>query len=129
MSKRPRPSTFAEIVREVEQAPSEPVKDYSGVVDSSGTRWNQTDQEISPARALRLVIEGARVAWDPCGCGGYCGFDWFSAEDSRRLIAAGTPTVRHTKRHQGNISEWTSEDGHVLVVAEQSVRWGDLIDG
>ena len=129
MSKRPRTPTFAEIVREVEQAPPPRVDDRSGVVDRDGTRWHQTAGEISPGRAFQLAAEGAAVAWDPCGCGGYCGFDWFGADEVARLVAAGRPTVRDTKRHQGNLSEWASEDGRVLVVAEQAVRWGDLICG
>lgn len=44
------------------------------------------------------------------------------------MIVAGAPTVRRTKRHRGNLSEWTAEDGRVLVVAEEAVRWGDVID-
>lgn len=45
------------------------------------------------------------------------------------MVAAGTPNVRHTKRRSGNISVWTSEDGGVLVVAEDAVEWGDVIGG
>lgn len=129
MRKEPKGKTFAEVVREVEQRPVVPVRDYSGVVDPSGRRWHQHLAEISPARALELAKEGAPVAWDPCGCGGYCGFDWYAADDVARMVAAGTPKVRQTKRHRGNLSVWTSEDGGVLVVAEDAVQWGDVIGG
>lgn len=129
MSKQPKVKTFAEVVREVEQQPVVPSRDYSGVVDPSGRRWHQHLAEISPARALELAKEGASIAWDPCGCGGYCGFDWYAADQAARMVAAGTPNVRHTKRRSGNISVWTSEDGGVLVVAEEAVEWGDVIGG
>ena len=129
MSKQPKVKTFAEVVREVEQQPVVPARDYSGVVDPSGRRWHQHLAEISPARALELAKEGASIAWDPCGCGGYCGFDWYAADQAARMVAAGTPNVRHTKRRSGNISVWTSEDGGVLVVAEDAVEWGDVIGG
>lgn len=129
VSKRPHTQTFADIVREVEETPAPPTPDYSGVVDPSGTRWHRHLTEISPAQALRLAAEGASVAWDPCGCGGYCGFRWFGPEEVAHMIAAGTPTVRHTKKRHGNISQWASEDGAVLVVAEDAVHWGRGIDG
>jgi hypothetical protein len=129
VSKQPKGKTFAEVVREVEQQPVEPVRDYSGVVDPGGTRWHQQLAEISPARALELAKERAPIAWDPCGCGGFCGFDWYAAEDVARMVAAGTPKVRHTKRKRGNLSVWTNEAGAVLVVAEDAVQWGDVISG
>ena len=128
MSKRARRETFADIVREVASAPAPLSRDHSGAVDTSGTRWQKHVPEISPAQALKLAQEGASIAWDRCGCGGYCGFDWFGPEDVAHMIAAGQPTVRSTKRHRGNLSEWTAEDGRVLVVAEDAVRWGDVID-
>ena len=129
MSKQPKVKTFAEVVREVEQQPVVTARDYSGVVDPSGRGWHQHLAKISPGRALELAKEGAPIAWDRCGCGGYCGFDWYAADQAARMVAAGTPNVRHTKRRSGNISVWTSEDGGVLVVAEDAVQWGDVIGG
>jgi hypothetical protein len=105
VSKRPKGKTFADIVREVEQQPVVPERDYSGVVDPSGKRWHRDEAEVSPARALELAGDGASVAWDNCGCGGYCGFDWYTPEDVARMVAAGTPEVsRHTKRRRGAAS-------------------------
>lgn len=75
------------------------------------------------------MTEGACVAWDRCGCGGYCGFDWFTAEDVARTVAAGTPKGKRTKRRKGNLSVWTDADGGVLVVAEDAVQRGDHIPG
>jgi hypothetical protein len=129
VGKHSKGKTFADIVREVEDEPVVPAPDYSGVVDPTGKRWHRQEAEISPARALELAKSGARVAWDPCGCGGYCGFDWYGAEEVARMVASGTPTVRQSKRHNGNISEWATAEGDVLVVAEDAVRWGGVIDG
>ena len=44
------------------------------------------------------------------------------------MLLAGTPKVRRTKRRQGNISEWINADGGVLVVLEDAVEWGGVID-
>ena len=67
------------------------------------------------------------MAWDPYGCGGYCGFRWFNPDQVALLVSSGTPTVRHTKRRRGNHSQWTSGEGKALVVAEDAVRWADLL--
>lgn len=100
----------------------------AGVGDAEGVRWVQTNDSISAGQAHALVEQGARGAWDPCGCGGYCGVTWFSPDQVSRLLAAGSPLVRSTKRRRGSLSEWATEDGRVLVVAEDAVRWADLMD-
>lgn len=118
---------FSEVLREVQERPVRPEPDRAGVADAEGTRWVKSRTSITPGEAVALVAHGARVAWDPCGCGGYCGFTWFSPDEVARLAAAGSPTVRSTKRRRGNISEWVAADGRVLVVAEDAVRWSDLL--
>lgn len=129
MSKQPKGKTFAEIVREAEDEPPARVADHSGVVDPAGRRWHQQLAQISPGRALELVEQGATVAWDSCGCGGHCGFTWYGPDEVAALVKAGKPTVEAKKRSWGNISEWTTNEGQVLVVAELSVQWGHLIQG
>lgn len=127
MSKKPDRQPFADVIREVRESPpaQEPV--IGGTVDPEGTRWLPSHSSISASQAHALVEQGARVAWDPCGCGGYCGFTWFSSDETARLVAAGTPDVRQTKRRRGNISQWAADDGRLLVVAEDAVRWADLM--
>ena len=127
MARKPDRETFAEMVREVRAQPVIREPRRGGVTDLEGTRWFPSTSSISEGQALTLVQRGARVAWDACGCGGYCGFRWFGPDETARLVAAGAPTVRNTKRRCGNISEWTSDDGRVLVVAEIEVRWADLM--
>lgn len=129
MGKHLKGRTFADIVRDVEAEPVVPEVDRSGVVDPSGNRWHQHLADISPTQALELAKNGASIAWDPCGCGGYCGFDWYGAAEVARMVAAGTPKVRCTKRRKGNLSQWANAEGSILVVAEDAVQWGDVING
>lgn len=129
VSKQHKTKTFAEIVREVEEHPADPVPDRSGVVDPSGRRWHQELAQISPERALELAQQGAAVAWDFCGCRGYCGLEWYSADEVAALVESGKPTIKAKKRSWGNISQWATSEGEVLVVAEVSVQWGSLILG
>jgi hypothetical protein len=63
--------------------------------------------------------------WDPCACGGYCGFTWYTPNDIADMVASGQPMIRNNKRHIGNISEWCSDADDVLLIAEEYVRWGD----
>lgn len=128
MTKREPRWPFAEVVREVLDAPAPRQAETGGVRDPSGTYWVQSKEEISPDEALTSVSDGALVAYDPCGCGGSCGFRWFTPDELTRLLRSGAPVVRRTKRHRGNLSEWVSADGGVLVVAEDAVRWADLLD-
>ncbi len=128
MGKRAPRRTFAEVVREVEETPAAPEPRTGGMTDPAGTYWMPLKRQISPSHALALAAAGAPVAWDACGCGGYCGFTWFSQQQVARLVTAGAPTIRRTKRRRGNISEWASEDGRALVVAEDAVAWADLLD-
>jgi len=111
----------------VREQPVVPEPDRDGVRDPDGVRWTMSRQSISAGKAQHLAEAGAAVAWDPCGCGGYCGFDWFTGDQTAQMVAAGTPTVRNTKRRRGNISLWVSEDERLLVVAEDNVRWGNLL--
>ncbi|MFS0702939.1 hypothetical protein AB6N23_00310 [Cellulomonas sp. 179-A 9B4 NHS] len=127
MRRKPDTTSFAEVVREVREQPPVAAPEPSGVTDPDGNRWRPGTGSITPGQAHALLEQGARAAWDPCGCGGGCGFTWFGPQETTRLIASGTPTVRSTKRHRGNLSVWTTDDGRVLVVAEDAVRWADLM--
>ena len=128
MTKRAHRRPFAEVVREVRETPSPPQATHGGIADPQGRHWVRNKQEISPGHALALAAAGAPVAWDACGCGGHCGFTWLAPDEVAQLVRAGTPVVRRTKRRHGNISEWATVDGQRLVVAEDAVRWGDLLD-
>jgi len=127
VSKRERGQSFSEIVAGVRERPSQPEPRTGGVADPTGTYWRRSKAEISPSHALDLASAGTAVAWDACGCGGDCGFTWFTPDEVAHLVQSGPPVVRHKKGRLANISEWSSEDGRRLVVAESEVRWGDLL--
>lgn len=96
-------------------------------IDQEGRKYALVQGEVSEDRAYEAAKAGATVVWDPCGCGGACGLDWYSREDVARMVAWGPPDIRSKRRRRGSISEWQSEDGHVLLLAEDSVRWADLL--
>ena len=53
---------------------------------------------------------------------------WFDEADAQCLAAAGPPTLRRKKNHRNaNLMEYRREDGRPVVIAEMSVRWGDLM--
>lgn len=90
-------------------------------------RWHHLRDGVAAAEALSMAAAGAAVAWDPCSCGGYCGMRWYTRRDVEQMVCAGEPVVRVSKRHRGGISEWVTDDGQRLVVAEDAVTWGDLL--
>jgi hypothetical protein len=137
VKKRRDHTSFAEILREVKENPPSQGTPMiralyisSGTIhDPSGRIWQRLDEQITAGRAFDLASKGALVAWDSCGCGGYCGLTWLDADDVVRLVKSGRPVLVKSKRpaRRGNLSEWTAEDGQLLVLAELYVRWGDLL--
>jgi hypothetical protein len=135
MGKDRNRQTFAEIVRDAEAprptsapAPHGPGFTPEGhLVDQRGIRYTCAASDISAARALAVAYEGATVVWDSCGCGGYCPLTWFGDTEVSRMVAAGTPRIRRTKRKHGRASEWRARDGRGLVLLEQDVEWADLV--
>lgn len=135
MGRRRDHQSFAEIVEQVKNSPQPPAPVYDApglhpdgtLVDADGRTYRQVSEEVSSARAFDLAARGAAVAWDSCGCGGYCGFTWYDREAVARMVAAGRPEIRRTKRARGSIAEWLGEDGGSLLLAEGAVRWGELL--
>lgn len=130
MARRSNSRSFADIVREVErgavETPSDTATPAGCLKAPDGPIWSYVSN-ISAPRALALADSGAVVAWDPCGCGGYCGITWYTPDDVRRLVAAGPPRVKNNKRWNGRLSEWHEPAGGRLVLAEDAVIWGHLL--
>jgi hypothetical protein len=128
VAKQHRRQTFAEIVADVESSPPAPPprpgRHLDRMIDPSGVSYGLVD-DISPERALELARDGALVAWDPCGCGGGCGFEWYSPDDVQAMVASGRPTIRR-KHPVAGIDEWRSADDAVLLVVNECVTWGPL---
>ena len=134
--RRERQQSFADLVHEVKTAPRAPTStwdhragwyDDEMMVDQAGRLYTLADDDVSQSRALELAAAGAAVVWDSCGCGGGCGLHWYTAEDVMTMVASGPPTIRHTKRDRGRISQWRAHDGTALLLAEDAVSWGTLL--
>lgn len=123
--------SFADVVREVKAGPRVPQSSpttSSGLTDPTGRTWHEVEESISEARAQELVRSGAELAWDDCGSLGYgAPVRWISRADAADLATRGQPTLRTNKRRTAGLSSWRTDDGAWLVLATQSVRWGDLL--
>ena len=87
-------------------------------VDQDGRPYRLADPSIDASSAQRAAAAGALVVWDPCGCGGYCGYEWLDAEQRSGL---GSVVPR------GRIALYTGEHGGALLFVEESVTWGSTI--
>ncbi len=125
--RRARP-VFADIVNEAKNAPSLPSPPPPSLIAPDGNCFFRTGRSLAPDEAVDLVAAGAIVAWDSCGCLGYCDIDWFAASDQAELVRTGPPELRQpTKRRNrghGELTEWQTCAGDTLVLASQDVRWG-----
>jgi hypothetical protein len=122
--------SFADVMREARAAPQrpQPPAAAAGLTDAVGRRWREVEESISESRAQALVRDGAELAWDDCGSLGYgTPVRWISRAEAADLAAHGPPTLRVNKRHAAGLSSWRTEDGSWLVLATQSVRWGDRL--
>ncbi len=120
---------MAEMISAAESTPSPtpsrrlPPGIYDGqLIASDGTDYQLVSLSIEPAAAMRLVKEGAAVAFDECACGGTCGFIWAS-HDERVSLAQKPPVLRSHQGLDGMLSLWQSEAGRRTVLAQGSVTW------
>jgi len=130
VSRRERAATFAAVLGSLPPVTvTEEVVDpgrLSGevAVDPSGVTYRELTRDISGARVQGLVSRGALVAWDSCGCRGYCPVDWLDESQRAAVVAGPVPRVRPRDRPMASMSEWRAEDGSSLVVLAGPVRWG-----
>ena len=132
-----RPPSFAEVVGSlptVTTAASAGTAapgflDGDSLLDPAGRVYHRVWRALSPAAAFRAAQSGAGLVWDACGCGGHCALAWFTDEEVNRMAMAGRPHLGRSTRDGGfsGLSEWRSDDGHVLLVAQGAVRWSDLL--
>lgn len=127
--------TFADIVAEVEAEPGPTMEVCAGAhnedgdfFDPAGNRLERVRREITPKDAKRYLRNGAQLAWEACGCGGWSGCvpSWIAA-DVRRGLADG-PKPRFVDRHDAPtwIDLWRGPNGSV-VYAHGDVEWGDAL--
>lgn len=88
-----------------------------------GRTYRLADARLSPRRAYELVVAGAVVAIDNCGCDGWCGLAWADHDELRRLVRHGPPRIRRKGKGLSSLEEWRTDHGDPLVVARGDVRW------
>jgi hypothetical protein len=127
--RRKERSTMAEMMAAAESSPARapirrlPPGIHDGqLITADGTVHQLVSPSIEPAEAMRLVKEGAAVAFDECACGGTCGFIWAS-HDERLSLAQKPPVLRSHKGLDGMLSLWQSEAGQRIVLAQGPLTW------
>ena len=131
----PRGQSFAEIVavvastssaRSAEAVIKPGVYNGSTVYDPEGRELLTTDgRALEPAEVQSAVLAGARLVWDACGCGGYCGeLKWPDRVALRKEAERSSPRFRISAPVRVEIL--TGGGGDVLL-ASGGIQWGDLI--
>jgi hypothetical protein len=126
--------TLREIVADLDASPAPLEPDqvvpgkYSGdtLYDPDGHALVEAgERALTPDEVRAAVQGGARLAWDDCGCGGYCNeITWPEPSALADAAAAGSP--RYGKNDGSHVRLLTGNGGDV-VLAEGRVRWGDLL--
>jgi hypothetical protein len=92
------------------------------LVDQAGRVFLRVEGEVTPDRAIEILSGGGPVAVDDCGCGGWCGLAWLSADEIRDLLAAGRPHVKR-KKNRGGLCEFVTESGDPALLISGEVPW------
>lgn len=96
--------------------------------DPDGIRLVCTKAEVTPKEALRMINEGAALAYEGCGCGGWggCAPEWYSEAVLVELRGGPKPRFVDTYGSPTWIDAWEGE-GVTVVFAHGDVEWGDAI--
>jgi hypothetical protein len=78
------------------------------------TRWRRIGN-VGIVRVMALLEAGAPVAVDPCGCGGYCGFDRPEQLLADRLRLIGRNRWQRLLRRKA-AEEWQDQHGNPLLL-------------
>jgi len=131
-----RSKSFAEIVAEVKAEPMpEPEVCPGGynsageLFDPAGNRLHRVRTKITPSQAQHHVSEGAQLAWESCGCGGWSGClpIWVEANIGSTLGDGSKP--RFIGRHDAPtwIDLWQG-DGGPVVYAHGDMKWAEALE-
>ncbi|NAZ84389.1 hypothetical protein GTR02_21545 [Kineococcus sp. R8] len=126
MAKQRRSVPFAQTVDEVTSAPPAPAP--FDLHARGGRGYRLIDNDINPQQARDIAIQGAALGWDACGCGGDCGYRWYTAERVAQAATSGAPELRQQQHLKGRIALLRSDEGDHLLLAHFPTRWGDLLD-
>lgn len=127
--------TFAEIVAETlaEPRPMGVPDLRPGSFNANGEFFDRDGHllaqvgEVTPGEARKLVAQGALLAFEGCGCGGWAGCqpEWIE-ESVRAELGASKPRFVRAYGSPTWIDLWRSEAGTV-VFAHGDVEWGDAL--
>lgn len=130
--RRAKTPTFVEIVEDVTAIPPPPSTQPPRLIAPDGRAFYEASAALHPKHAVALVASGAIVAWDSCGSRGFAApIEWFDPSCAPEFTRSGPPELRNQPgrryRGQGELSEWRTAEGAVLVLASLDVRWGRLM--
>ncbi|MCE0534361.1 hypothetical protein LWF15_02455 [Kineosporia rhizophila] len=126
MAKKPRSVPFEQIAQQVAGAPS--VSAPFDLRAPGGRGYRLLENNVSPERVRDIGRDGVPLGWDACGCGGDCGYRWYSAEQVSRAAAAATPESGRSGRLVGRFVLLRSDEGDSLLLAHHPARWGTLLE-
>jgi len=94
---------------------------------TEGVLLRRAKAEVIPSKATSLVLLGARVASEGCGCGGGSGCtpSWLDRSDAAKAAATGKPQLTGKYGSPTWIDVWNGGD-ETVVFLHGDVRWGTL---
>ena len=83
---------------------------------------------VTPKEAQRRIRDGARLAWETCGCGGWTGCEPIWIPDDVRNKLSVAPKPRFVPKHgvEPWIDLWQGNGGPV-VYAHGDVKWANAL--
>lgn len=131
--RRPQARTFAEIAAEARAVPPPAPDVRPGRFNAVGELFTPDGVhvvrtgEVTPVEARSLVMAGALLAFEDCGCGGRaggCAPRWVSGAVASVAAQAGVPSFVKGQGAPTWLDLWESE-GTLVVFAHGDVVWGD----
>lgn len=92
--------------------------------DPEGAPLRKVRDDVPADEAHRLLVEGARLVHEGCGCGGHggCPPRWFGAAEIRAVLADEQATWVPDEDEGGWVDVWVCAAGEV-VYAHGEIAW------
>lgn len=136
MSRRHDRPTFAEMVRQPTWSEQEAsttgrhavrpgtYNQAGELFDPEGAPLRKVRDDVTADDARRLLVEGARLVHESCGCGGHggCPPRWFEATEVSAVLADERAAWVHDEDEGGWADVWAGAAGEV-VYAHGEIAW------